>query len=172
MIALMFRALELAWHVHHVYPAAPIARVAVAAYAAAAAETEEVRGETLLAIAEHESDLRSRAVSWRRGGRRVDKVVDNELEIPRSGRLACGLVQTIAPDRAGCAKLLTPTAAMLAGVAELTEELHVCRGATICALSLYAGGQAGRVAWEAGVDTDATRFARHFAQRARQLGAP
>lgn len=165
------RAIALMWRIHQLYPSAPIVRVVIVSYVAVRAETRAVPAELLVVIAEHESDLRPRAVSWRhRGGKRVDKVVDSPCDIPERGPMACGLVQTIARDRAGCVQLLDPTAAMAAGAAELTEELHACRGAMFCALSIYAGGGAGRRAWAAGESTQATVFAAAFHGRARRLG--
>jgi hypothetical protein len=171
MLSILFRTLELAWHAHRLYPGAPIVRVAVVSYAAAAAETPTVPGEVLVAICEHESDLEPRAVSWRpRGGKRVDRIVRTVDEIPSVGSLACGLVSTIATTRARCVELLDPTVAMTGGVDELAEELHRCRGYMPCALSIYAGGHDGLVAWQTGEDTQATRFAFLFFERARKLG--
>lgn len=170
MIAAVMHAIALFVSAHLAYPAAPLDRLGVAVLAAAAGETERVPAELLIAIAEHESDLRPGAVSWRRAdGRRVDKVVENPVEIP-DGVAACGLVQTVARGRAACARLLVPGLGIAAGVAELEAELAACRGVMACALAIYAGGRAGRLAWEAGETTDATRFAALFAARAHALG--
>ncbi len=163
----------LAVHAHAAWPAAPLERVAVASAAAVFAETDQVPAELLVAIAQHESDLEPRAVSWRRRGEtRVDILwVDGGRQPPATGPLACGLVSAIAPDRASCAKLLDPTAAMAAAVAELAEEIQRCRGSMRCALSCYAGGNAGIAAWRARRRTTATGFADLFFRRAEQLGA-
>ncbi len=167
----LVRALALMLRVHQLYPSAPIARVAVVSYVAVRAETHAIPAEILVAIAEHESDLQPHAVSWRKPGqKRVDRIVDNLSDIPERESLACGLVQSIARDRESCAALLDPETAMAAGAAELTEELRACRGAMFCALAIYAGGVAGRRAWEAGQTTKATQFASVFHARARKLG--
>ena len=168
---ILMRIIWLVLRVHAVYPNVPIDHVIVAVRAAVKAETSSASAPLLVAIAQHESDLRPRAVSWRRGRRRVDRVVDNPVEIPARGPLACGLASSIAADRATCERLLDPTAAMLAAVAELTEELARCRGDVSCALSCYAGGRRGIDAWRAGLRTDATVFAAIFKRRAELLGA-
>ncbi len=171
MIAALIRFVILVGHARAVYPDAALDRIAVAAAAATLVETPTVRGELLMAIAEHESKLEPRAVSWRRGdGERMDVLWTGSVRIPADGPLACGLASTIAPDRAVCAELMDPARAMAAAVAELAEELAACRGSLRCALSGYAGGGAGIAAWRARRRTTATAFADLFMWRAAQLG--
>lgn len=166
---IVLRVMALVWRASALYPDATMADLVDVSYAAALEETPAVPAEILLAIAEHESRLRPNAVSWRGANKRVDILWMDGATMPR-GSLACGLVQTIVRDRSACIDLLDPVAAMRAGVVELDEELRACRGEMTCALSAYAGGNAGLAAWRAGETTDATRFAYLFAARARQLG--
>ncbi len=162
----------LALRSHAAWPDAPIDRVVAASSAAVRAETSAAPAELLMAIAQHESDLEPRTVSWRRGGgKRVDRIVTSVEEVPSTGPLACGLVSTIASTRDACAELLDPDRAMAAGAAELGEHAAACRGSVRCQLASYAGGSAGVRAWRAHARTSATIFAEAFIRRAEQLGA-
>ncbi len=170
-VTFLVRVLRLVIAVHATSPSIPLDRVAVASFEAVRAETDRVPAEIVATISAHESDLQPRAVSWRdAGGKRVDKVVVGVWEIPARGPYACGMMQTVAGDRARCAALLDPAKSMAAGVAELAEELALTRGEMGAALAAYAGGRRGLAAWRAGEETDATRFSRLFLWRARQLG--
>ncbi len=170
---IVIAAVLLALRMHAVYPTAPIERVAVVAIAAVRAETDDAPAALLAAIAEHESGLEPRAVSWRVRGKRVDKLwIDDATKPPVRGALACGLVSTIASTRDECAKLLDATIAMRAGAAELAEHrrARACRGSLRCALASYAGGGRGIRAWQQHRRTDATAFAELFERRASRLG--
>lgn len=71
--AALLRVLVLAAHAHAAWPTMPIERVVRASYVAVATETDAVPAEILLAIAEHESDLRPNVVSYcEADGHRVD----------------------------------------------------------------------------------------------------
>ncbi len=171
MIFAILRTLVLIARVHALWPDMPLERVAVAAAAAVRAETDAVRAELLLALAQHESDLEHRAVSWTACGQRVDRLwADQASQPPARGPLACGLTSAIAQDRASCAALMDPARAMRAAVTEIKEALAACRGAMGCALASYAGGNAGMAAWRARRRTTATAFAELFLRRAEQLG--
>ena len=155
-------------HAHSAWPNIPLSRITTAIEAATQTETEVVPAALLLVIAQHESDLVAATVSWRASdGKRVDTIAP--MQLPQHLPLACGLVQTIAANAEQCTQLLQPIAAMRAGVAELTEELTVCKGNLKCALSIYAGGTAGHKAWQTGKAVQATRFADYFFMRTRQL---
>jgi hypothetical protein len=168
------RVLALVARAHALWPAAPLEHVTAAACAAVRAEGGGVPAEILLAIAQHESDLRPVAVSWRNGdGQRVDILwsdagvhdhderahentrTDTAIYVrapasirqaspPARGALACGLLSTIAPGRARCAELLDPDVAMAAGVAELGEWLRSPLSGG--SLRLALAGYAGGVA--------------------------
>jgi hypothetical protein len=168
---LIIRVVLLIARTHAAFPAQPIERVAVAAIAAARAETPDAPAEVLLAIADHESDLQPRAVSWRgRGGQRVDILWDDRRGPPGGAGLACGLVQTVAHTRAACAELLDPITAMRAGAAELGEWLSASGGNLRVALAGYAGGWGGARDARTGARSDATAFADIFRARAYALG--
>lgn len=170
----MIAAVLLALRMHAVYPTAPLERIAVVAIAAVQAETPEAPAALLAAIAEHESGLDPRVVSYRSVDKavgRVDISITSLDQIPRSGG-ACGLVSTMASTRDGCARLLTPIVAMRAGAAEIAEHrrTRACRGSLRCALASYAGGGGGIRAWQQHRRTDATAFAELFERRASRLG--
>lgn len=173
MIATIIRCIALAARAHTAFPDQPLDRVTTASCAAVEADAE--LAPTLLAIAEHESDLEPTAVSWRdSSGRRVDRVVHSEVDrlwVPR-GTSTCGLVQSVATDRASCLALLDPIAAMRAGAAELRAWLEYSRGDLLVALGGYSGGTAGAIAAREGRTTLAVRFARLFVYRARRLSPP
>lgn len=172
MLAALVRALALACRVHVAWPGADMGLVGAASWAAVRAETPEAPAELLVAIAQHESDLQPRAVSWvADNSQRVDRLwIDEASRPPPRGQLACGLVSTIASTRDGCAVLLDPDEAMRAGARELAEHRGLCRRSLRCALSSYAGGRRGIEAWRAGRRTSATIFADLFIRRAEQLG--
>ncbi len=168
MIIHAVRLALLVLNAHAVWPTEPIDRVSAAASAAVDAETADVPAELLLGISEHESDLRPNTVSYVVGGRRLDNLWTN-LWAPPDRLATCGYGQTVARGRAECAAAIV--AGMRPMVAELEEELASCRGDMRCALSCYAGGNAGVAAWRARRRTTATTFAALFYRRAKQLGA-
>lgn len=174
MIALWLRVLVLVARSRAAWPEQPLERVVPACAAAARAEARTgVDAETMLAIAEHESDLRPNTVSWRDdAGRRVDKAVDNLCTgVPVDRPATSGLVQTVTRGRAACRAMLRPGAAMLAGARELAEwrASPTCRGDLKCGLAGYAGGNAGALAARAGRRTLAVQFADLFIARSRHL---
>lgn len=173
-MTILFHAIVLALRMRAAFPDAAPDLVDRAAIAAVIAETDLAPAALLVAIAEHESKLDPRVVSWRSVNKavgRVDISVTSLDQIPASGG-ACGLVSTMAPTRAGCARLLAPLAAMHAGAAEIAEHrrARACLGSLRCALSSYAGGVAGIAAWRERRSTSATAFADLFIRRAEQLG--
>jgi transglycosylase-like protein with SLT domain len=174
MVTLFVRALVLALRARAAFPDIAPELVGQASVAAVLAETDAAPAELLVAIAEHESGLEPGAVSWRSVENPVDRVdilATSEAQIPAFGG-ACGLVSTMAPTRAACARLLAPLAAMRAGAAELGEHrrIRACGGSLRCALSSYAAGGSGIAAWQHHHQTTATAFADLFIRRAEQLG--
>lgn len=183
----ILRIFSLITKLHTLTPQTPLDRVIPAVIAAVSQEIPErgITAELLLVIAQHESDLEPRAVSFRAQatGHRVDLRSWANQSIPNQA--ACGLTQTIAysPDR--CKWLMSPDHAMQAVVIELLEELQACYnydrqarsgqspgakpGLMPCALSYMSGGLAGLKAWRSNQTTDATRFALYFFARARYL---
>ncbi len=169
MIAAIIRVLILMAHAHAAWPDAPLERIAVAAIEAVGAETSSVDAAMLLAIAQHESDLRPNTVSYVVNGKRVDGLWTT-LWIPPDGKMTCGYGQSVAHGRAECAAIIADHGGMTAAAAEISEAMVRCHRSMPCALSLYAGGNAGILAWRMHKRTSATEFAALFIRRAQQLG--
>lgn len=169
---LILRFLLLYFAAHRAWPDYEAEKLAAAC--AMAVEIEDVAGvpaPLLLAIAQHESDLEPGAVSWRdAAGRRHDRVLVTNETIKIAGPLVCGYLSAMARDGFDCSMMIETTGGMLRGALEIREWLDTCRGDVRCALSGHAGGNAGMLAHREHRDTQATRFADLFTQRARVLG--
>ena len=143
-------------------------RVLDASYAAVRAEDATgVDAALLLAIAQHESDLRRNAVSWRRpDGKRVDILWTGQ---PTPGWIVCGYMSASA-TRATCGAEISRDGGMELGARQVAEWMRACDGDVHCALAGYAGGWPGVRAMRAFRACDAVAFAELFVRRARQLG--
>lgn len=163
----MIRVLLLALRLTRAYPDQPIDRAVVASYWAVQAETASVPAEVLLAIAEHESDLRPDAVSWVAGGRRHDSPPE-KLPARLPTRVVCGYLSAMGtPDL--CRRESAIDGGMRLGALELGLWSATCRGDIACVLRGHASGTA--CALDAARCSDnAAAFARLFLARARRLG--
>lgn len=149
------------------YPNQPADRVLVASYHAVQAETSLVPAEVLLAIAEHESDLRPDAMSWVSGGRRHDSPPER-LPAHLPPRVVCGYLSAMGtPDI--CRREMARDGAMRHGTSELELWGATCRGDMRCMLRGHASGTACALDARR-CSRDALAFARLFLARARRLG--
>lgn len=155
-IALVLRA-GLLW------PAAPVVDVVAASWHAVNVETVDVPAAALIAIAQHESDLKPNAVSWIGPRGRVDRLWRGE-RLPR--HVVCGYLQHMATGDA-CAASISRGSTMADGAIELAAWVRPCRGDLRCIFRGHAGG------WGCAVrnlcSANARAFADLFYRNARRL---
>lgn len=166
MISTALQVIALTARMLHLFPGATPDRAL--ATARAAVRVEELHGlpaEMLVAIAEHESDLRPNAVSYVRAGARVDILWNSSRPLP--SRVVCGYLQAMASP-SECAAMIAVDGGMSAGAAELAQWMTTCRGDLRCALRGHAGGTA--CALRSSCSGPAAAFARLFYRRAVSLG--
>jgi hypothetical protein len=155
MIHLMMLVLRLCL----LWPQTPIVDVWRVVERSVASETRTVPAEVLLAIAHHESDLKSNAVSYVVAGHRVDRLWQHG-SLPR--RCTFGYLQAMCSPASSVD--MQTDGGMRAGVLELEEWSRACRAGLRCMLGGHAAGNAGAR------NPSVTSFPALFLDDARRLG--
>lgn len=147
MLGRAIAALALAWRARVVYPDAAPAELARAAWEMIGVASSAEEAAVLLAMSEHESDLKPCAVSYVTGGVRHDVVpadctVAGWYPLP----VVAGYLQATFYSRAEATAAIQRDGAVVEGVAQLHECAADCRRwgmpDTACMLREYAGGVA------------------------------
>lgn len=160
----MLRVILLIMRLHAMWPDAPLVDLIAATRSAVAVESPIISAELLLSIAQHESDFKANAVSWRADGRTVSILWNGKSAVPR--KIVCGFIQAMGTPET-CRREIDRDGVMRAGVEELREWATTCHGDVACIVRGHAGGT--QCAVTGACSSKARAFSALFIENARRL---